>query len=88
MARCLILLSIPLILAGALPAASQDASQLFARRCGDCHGARAISAWGRKMPNEAQRRQWLEGFLATHYSPPEPERALIIEHLQSQNMRR
>lgn len=46
-----ILLSIPLLLAASLTAASQDGEMLFAQRCGDCHGARAISAWGRKLPN-------------------------------------
>jgi hypothetical protein len=40
------------------------------------------------MPDEEQRRQWLEGFLKTHYPPPEAERALIIEHIQSQIARR
>jgi cytochrome c553 len=90
MVRLFMLISIPFALAGAPQAASQDAIQLqdagklFAQRCAECHGARAISAWGRKMPNEAQRRQWLEGFLQTHYPPPEAERALIIEHIQSQ----
>lgn len=94
MVRLFMLLSILLALAGAAPASAQeavqlqDASKLYAQRCAECHGARAISAWGRKMPEEEQRRQWLEGFLKTHYPPPESERALIIEHIQSQIARR
>ena len=82
-----ILLSIPLLLAASLTAASQDGEMLFAQRCGDCHGARAISAWGRKLPNPEQRGLWLEGFLATHHPPPENERAPIIDHIQSRYMR-
>jgi mono/diheme cytochrome c family protein len=88
MTRNLILLPVLLILASAPPSVAQDGSQLFLQRCGDCHGARAIGVWGRKLPNDEQRRQWLEGVLATHHSPPETERALIIDHIQSQNLRR
>jgi hypothetical protein len=94
MTRLFIFLAIPFALIGAAPSVAQeagqlqDASQLYALRCGDCHSPRAISAWGRKMPDEEQRRQWLEGFLKTHYPPPEAERALIIEHIQSQIARR
>lgn len=94
MVRFFIFLSTMFALAGAAPASSQEASQLqdaqkaFEQRCGDCHGRRAVSAWGRKQPNEEQRRQWLEGFLQTHYPPPEAERALIIEYIQSQIARR
>ena len=94
MVRLLMLLSIPFALSGGAPAASQDATQLqdagklFAQRCAECHGARAITAWGRKMPNEEQRRQWLEGFLQTHYTPPEAERAPISAYIQSQIVRR
>lgn len=92
--RLLMLLSIPFALLGAAPASSQDMSQLqnagelFTQRCAECHGARAIAAWGRKIPSDEQRRQWLVGFLQTHYPPPEAERALIIEHIQSQIARR
>ena len=94
MMRLLMLISISLALAGAPQAASQDAihlqdaGELFAQRCADCHGARAISAWGRKMPNEEQRRQWLEGFLQTHHSPLVAEHAPIIAYIQSQIVRR
>lgn len=94
MVRLLIWLSVPLALAVGASARSQenvtqqDAGKLYAQRCGDCHSPRAVSAWGRKMPDEQQRRQWLEGFLKTHYPPPEAERALIIEHIQSQIARR
>lgn len=85
---------IPILLIFALPVVApalsqeaiqvQDGSELYAQRCAECHGARAISAWGRKMPDETQRREWLDGLLKTHYPPPEAERAHIIEHIQSQ----
>ena len=88
MLRRLILPSIALTLSCAFPAASQDASKLFAQRCGDCHSARTMTGWARKLPDAEQRRQWLDGFLRTHYPPSEPERALIIEHIQSQIARR
>lgn len=84
MRRSLILTLTPLMLAGAPSAFAQDGGQLFAQRCGECHSSRAFAAWGRKEADEAKRRAWLEGFLLKHYPPPRAERALIIEHIQTQ----
>ncbi len=62
---------------------AQGGAQVYASRCGDCHGARAIAAWGRKEPDAAKRSIWLDGFLRKHYPPSDADRAAIIDHVNA-----
>lgn len=60
-----------------------DGAKIFASRCGDCHGARAIAAWGRKEKDAGPRRVWLDGFLRKHYPPSDADRAAILDHIDA-----
>jgi hypothetical protein len=71
--------------AGALcgTAAAADGEAVFKARCSECHGPRDIQYWGRQRADATARAAWLDQFLRKHYPPPETERALVIDHIQS-----
>lgn len=56
----------------------------YQARCGKCHGPSDVQNWGRQRRNADARQAWLDEFLRLHYPPPEAERPLIIEYIQSQ----
>ncbi len=60
-----------------------DGAKLYASRCGDCHGERAIAAWGRKEPDAAKRKPWLDSLLRSHHAPRDPERAAIVAYIET-----
>lgn len=62
---------------------ASEAEAAFKARCGECHVARDIRHWGRQHADAAARRAWLDQFLRRHYPPPEAERALIVDYIQS-----
>lgn len=62
---------------------ANEGEAAFKARCGDCHGARDIQAWGRQYRDAAERQAWLDQFLRRHFPPPEAERPLIVGYIQS-----
>jgi mono/diheme cytochrome c family protein len=60
-----------------------DGAKLYASRCGDCHGVRAIAAWGRKEPDAARRRAWLDSLLRRHHAPPDADRDAIVAYVET-----
>ena len=62
----------------------KDPEAAYRARCGSCHGLSDIQNWGRQRRDAEARQAWLDQFLRLHYPPPESERPLIIEYLQSQ----
>lgn len=67
-----------------IPATAADAGEAaFTARCGNCHAARDIQAWGRRRADAAARLTWLQQFLRRHYPPSESERSIIIAHIQA-----
>ena len=84
-----LLASLPsLVIAGTLatpsePAFANEGEAAFAARCGGCHEAGDIRAWGRKRPDAAAREAWLMSFLSKHHAPVDAQRELIVTHIQS-----
>ena len=70
-----------LLLASCGGATEPDAA--FKARCSKCHTVRDVQNWGRQRPDAVARQAWLDQFLRLHYPPPEAERALVIEHIQT-----
>ncbi len=62
---------------------AQETEVAFKARCGDCHRPRDIQDWGRQRADATARQAWLDQFLRRHYPPPDAERVLIINHIQS-----
>jgi hypothetical protein len=75
----LILFSVLLASCGA----AKEPEAAFQARCGRCHGPSDIQNWGRQRRDAVTRQAWLEQFLRLHYPPPEAERPLVIEYIQS-----
>jgi hypothetical protein len=63
--------------------AAKEPEAAFKARCGRCHGVRDVQNWGRQRRDAAARQAWLDQFLRLHYPPPEAERALVIDYIQS-----
>lgn len=78
------LVAILLGLAAATPAAAAvpEGSFMFNNRCGTCHqDAGALMPRLMKLPNDQERRSYLEKFLARHHARDAQERALIVDYL-------
>lgn len=71
----------------ALGAAAQAAAEvpdgvfMFNKRCATCHEARALMPRLTALPNDAERRAYLEKFLSRHHARDAEERKLIVEYL-------
>jgi len=65
-------------------AAAKDPESAYQARCARCHGPSDIQNWGRQRRDPVSRQAWLEEFLKLHYPPPEAERPLVIEYIQTQ----
>ena len=63
--------------------AAADGEAAFKARCAECHGPRDIQYWGRQRADADARATWLDQFLRKHYPPPEAERSLVIDYIQS-----
>lgn len=63
--------------------AAMEPEAAFQARCGRCHGASDIQNWGRQRRDAEARKAWLDQFLRLHYPPPDAERLLVIEYIQS-----
>jgi hypothetical protein len=63
--------------------AAKEPEAAFQARCGRCHGLSDVQNWGRQRRDVEARKAWLDEFLRLHYLPPEAERPLIIEYIQS-----
>lgn len=64
--------------------AAKDPESAYQARCARCHGPSDIQNWGRQRRDPVSRQAWLEEFLKLHYPPPEAERPLVIEYIQTQ----
>ena len=75
-----------ILCAGLLASCSspKEPEAAYRARCGSCHGLSDIQNWGRRRRDAEARQAWLDQFLRLHYPPPESERPLIIEYIQSQ----
>lgn len=67
---------------GRSTAAENGGKALFDARCGECHGPRDISYWGRTRQDADARAEWFDTFLKRHYPPAEAERPEIIRYIQ------
>ena len=72
-----------IMLAAATPAVAEvpDGVFMFNKRCATCHEAGALMPRLMKLPNEAERRVYLEKFLTRHHARDEAERKLIVDYL-------
>lgn len=58
-----------------------DGVFMFNKRCATCHEAAALMPRLMKMPNDEERRAYLDKFLARHHARDGEERKLIVEYL-------
>ena len=67
----------------AAPAVAEvpEGSFMFNRRCATCHMASALMPRLMKLPNDAERAEFLNKFLASHHARDEAERKAIVEYL-------
>ena len=70
-------------LGAAAPAGAEvpEGSFMFNKRCATCHTASALMPRLMKLPNDAERAEFLNKFLAGHHARDEAERKLIVEYL-------
>lgn len=54
---------------------------VFNKRCARCHDATALMPPIDKLPGDAERRTFLDKFLARHHASDQEERTLIIDYL-------
>jgi hypothetical protein len=62
---------------------AKEPEAAYQARCGRCHGPSDVQNWGRQRRDAEARKAWLDKFLRLHYPPPEAERPLIIDYIQS-----
>jgi cytochrome c553 len=58
-----------------------DGAFMFNQRCGKCHEPAALMPRLMKLPDDNERRAYLEKFLTRHHARDEQERKLIVEYL-------
>lgn len=77
------MVAILIVLGAAAPAGAEvpEGSFMFNRRCATCHMASALMPRLMKLPDEEERAQFLNKFLAGHHARDETERKAIVDYL-------
>ena len=58
-----------------------DGAFIYNQRCGKCHEPSALMPRLMKLPDDNERRAYLDKFLARHHARDAKERELIVEYL-------
>lgn len=58
-----------------------DGTFMYNQRCSKCHEPSALMPRLMKLPDDNERRAYLEKFLTRHHARDEQERKLIVEYL-------
>ena len=58
-----------------------DGAFMYNQRCGKCHEPSALMPRLMKLPDDNERRAYLDKFLARHHARDAKERELIVEYL-------
>ena len=58
-----------------------DGAFMYNQRCGKCHEPSALMPRLMKLPDDNERRAYLDKFLTRHHARDAKERELIVEYL-------